>query len=193
MKIIPFLLAFLLLSASAATQSVTSLFNKITPSIVQIEFPTEEEGKPTTHVCAGFVVSSSQGLAVTAAHCVNPQADVFVDHKLSNIRKIDEIMAAVSIPAMSKPILELAKKVPPLGTPVVVVGYGYNHITVLPRFIANVEENDFGTDSAIFPGMSGGPIVDYDGKVVGIAQASNERFGIACGVIEIREFLKGIK
>ena len=38
--------------------------------------------------------------------------------------------------------------------------------------------------------MSGGPIIDMTGQVIGINQATSDIVGLACGAGEIREFLE---
>jgi S1-C subfamily serine protease len=39
------------------------------------------------------------------------------------------------------------------------------------------------------PGMSGGPVIDKDGQVVGIIQQSDQNIGYGVGVDRISEFL----
>ena len=71
-------------------------------------------------------------------------------------------------------------------------GYGYGWMQVMQRHIASLKDGDIFMDAPVAPGMSGGPIVDLQGRVVGLNQATdpNHTLTQACGVEEIRAFLK---
>lgn len=150
------------------------------------------------NVCTGFVVSASEGRVLTVAHCApdDPNVELLVDGKPSKIIRVNEALALLSMEPFSKPPLQIASDSPKVGDDVQAFGYGYGYLMVLKRAVAGyVDENnhrDVILDGAIAQGMSGGPVVGVDGKVVGINQAS-DKFGatsIVCDSKEIRKFLK---
>ena len=67
---------------------------------------------------------------------------------------------------------------------------GYGQPFNLVRHIAGLRDFDLALDGPLIHGMSGGPIVERGGKVVGIGQSSDQQTGFGCGAEEIREFLK---
>lgn len=169
-----------------------ALVARVKLSLVMVEYPDYEQNQ--THVCAGFVIDAARGWALTAKHCVPPDdsTDIVVDESIySYVVAQDEAFAIVSVPAMYKPPLELRKDDTEFGEPAVAIGYGYGQFMVLPRYVAAKQDGDFALSDQLAQGMSGGPVVDRDAKVIGISQAStlDGVIGIACGTGEIRAFL----
>lgn len=161
-------------------------------SIVRITFPaTDNEGNPQTHTCTGFVVDSARGLAVTAAHCIT-DGENFVDGEPTTVVRMKSDLALIRVPVMSKPPLRVRSDDPVLGEGIVSVGFGYGDLTVLSRGVAGYDSEDgyLYVDGPLIPGMSGGPILDARGEVVGVNQKSNSITGLACPPSEIRAFLK---
>lgn len=178
------ILAFLLICLPDSPSASQSVIDKTIRSIVEIEFAVDGE---QTHVCTGFVVDAARGQALTARHCVGNE--LTVDGQVSEVIKADETLALVKVPAMRKPPLEIRKKSISLGERVWSLGFGYGKMKVFSRAISGWVIKDVILDGPLAPGMSGGPIVDKDGKVVGVNQASNQVLGIGCGYLEIRAFL----
>lgn len=150
----------------------------------------EEPGQ--TGVCAGFVVNAPRGEAITARHCVPDDEDtlLIVDGESSTIIKENQAFALVKVKEMSKPALDLRKDKPSLGEKVITFGYGYGLYTIFQRTVAAYYNGDLLLDGPLAHGMSGGPAVDEQGRVVGINQMSDGVTASICGVGEIREFLK---
>lgn len=186
------LLSLSLVIPAHAADSVSDIFTKVLRSLVTVSYEASDD---KTHYCTGVVVDAPKGWALTAVHCVELGKDIYVDEALSSIIKVNENFALVSVPKMDKPPLALGKSVPVMGSSVISSGYAYSipGMTVLSRVIANRQGEDFGLDGPLIPGMSGGPVVDQEGKLIGINQASTEALGLACGIGEIRSFLKSVK
>lgn len=187
------LLSLLLLTALVASSCATKFsspdINKIIHSIVLIQKTTyDDKDEEQTQTCSGFVINSSKGLALTATHCVGP--DMYVDGVPSYILKINESLALIQTDPMARPPLKLADEAVKVGEPVWSFGFGFGSMTVLTRNIAALDDQDIVIGGALYPGMSGGPTVNRDGKVVGLNQASSYVVGLGCGVDEIKDFLK---
>lgn len=152
-------------------------------STVLVQSVDPEDNKPMT--CTGVMVAARR--ALTAAHCVKDDAGFIVDGEDAMVMARGESLLLVSTSSTKKP-LKLAKDLR-IQEPVLSFGFAWGEMTVLGRHVAVLHGPDFATDGPIAPGMSGGPMVNASGELVGINQASNEIIGIACGTGEIREFL----
>lgn len=157
---------------------------KVLKSIVRVAHPTDEG---SWFVCAGFMVS--QTAAITAQHCVISN-ELYVDGVESHLLKANGSLALLSaIPV--KPPVELRSSPLLLGERLKGIGYGFAELVVFERGVARVADGDFAVDGPFVPGMSGGPVIDAVGKVVGLIQSVyKDQIGIACGVDEIKDFLK---
>lgn len=142
-------------------------------------------------VCTGFVVSAAKGEALTARHCVLQDAMMTADGEPSNIVKVDEVFALITVKAMSKPPIDISKNEAKIGERVALYGFGYGSMQIIQRAVASYWDSDIVLDGPIVNGMSGGPVVNQAGKVVGLNQASTDVLGLACGAEELRKFLAG--
>jgi len=173
-----------------APKSPVQLIEETKRSMVHVSVP-QEDG---FYVCAGFVVSATKGWALTAAHCIKDSEAMMVNGEPSELIAMDEAFAVLSIKPMSMPPLDIRKSNPKLGEQVVTLGDGYGWFTAFVRHVGAITDEDhFAVDGVIIAGMSGGPVVDEDGKVVGINQAGDNAVGLMCGATEIRDFLRSIK
>lgn len=177
------LLAFLLVAASGFFTPRDIVANTLA-STVLVQSVDPEDDKPMT--CTGVMVTVRR--ALTAAHCVKGDAPLTVDGEDAMVMARSESLLLVSAGGGKKP-LKIAKELPRIQEPVMSFGYAWGEMTVLGRRVAVLHGPDFATDGPLAPGMSGGPIVNQSGELIGINQASNEVIGIACGAEEIRAFL----
>lgn len=182
--------------ATLSTRAEQRMSDRVQSSIVKI---TEEtQGEPTGE-CTGIVLAPNRVL--TAAHCMGEamqadgqtaivlKSDVFYDLAWLNVVTI-------------RPVMPLAEGTVVRGEYVSAFGYawGWDHLTML---VCRVVLVDFSpnpkmavgifTQGGYIPGMSGGPVVNQDGELVGIVQQTNEGIGFGVGTVLIRAFLLGTK
>lgn len=172
---------------AAPVLTLQQLMTKVERSTVLVTYP------ETGAVCTGFVVDAAQGWALTAQHCVvDEMGDLVVDGDVSKVLKEDGVFALVAVKVENRPPLEIRKDAPKPGAAVVSFGFGYGWMQVMPRYVSSLHLGDVFLDGTISPGMSGGPVVDYAGRVVGLNQATDPRFSLAqtCGAGEMLDFLK---
>lgn len=152
--------------------------------------------------CTGFIINSAKGQGITAKHCVvnddgSPVETLLVNGFPTEIIKTSETLALIKVNVMLGPPLDLRKDLPNKGEDVIGLGYGFGDYVVMVRHIGNPKpgfggKQDIVLDGPLAPGMSGGPVVDMDGKVVGLAQQNSPFYilSLLCGSDEIRDFLK---
>lgn len=179
-----YLLAILLISASGFFLPPRDIIAHTLASTVLIQSVDPEDDKPMT--CTGVMVAPRR--ALTAAHCVKGDAPLTVDGEDAMVMARSESLLLVSAGGGKKP-LKLAKDVLRIQEPVTTFGFAWGEMTVLGRRVAVLHGPDFAIDGPLAPGMSGGPMVNQAGELIGINQASNEVIGIACGAEEVRTFL----
>lgn len=193
------LLTFLL-AASIIASSCANIFGRlplvadVQRSIVQLVYQIDAE---TAYGCTGFVVNSSKGLALTAKHCLPPgDQPLVVDGDVTEVVKENGTLALIKVKPMSKPPLAIRTKPLIPAETVVALGYGGGQFIALTRtiaatFIMQGVPGHVALDGPLVHGMSGGPIVDLDRKVVGINQGVYfNQIGVGCGQEEIAAFLK---
>ncbi len=187
------MLPFALAPAPRTPKSPADLYTFIQPSLVEIGYLTETEGKS---YCAGFVVDAAKGWVLTAKHCVNPapEGQTYIGADVRPVLRSDELFALLSIPVMKQPPLAIRAKRPAIGEAAVAVGYGFGLPTMISGIVAAFNDDDLALDVGLIPGMSGGPMVDAYGEVIGVNQRnvvlSGGVLGVGCGVEEIRAFLE---
>lgn len=178
------LAAALLLPAGAAAadpiaaieQHQQALFSKIAPSVVYVG--------NTGSFGSGFFVSGD-GLILTNAHVIGEGEKVTVvlhDGRKAEGRVVeraadDTDLALVKIDVKNVPALKLGGGGLRVGSWVASVGHGMGGVwTFTTGMVSNIYplEGDrpvFQTQIPLNPGNSGGPIVDREGRVVGIVTA----------------------
>lgn len=185
------LAASVILSSCGNLFTRVSLYDRVTLSIVKTDYQLDET---TAYTCTGFVVDAAKGQALTARHCV-PDDDraILVNDKESAVLKKDDAFALLKVPIMSQPPLDIRAKPLPAGTEVRTFGFAKGKYVMLPRTIAALlDGGHLALSDNLIAGMSGGPVVDMEGKVVGVNQGTfvEVQLGFACGQDEIRAFLK---
>ena len=143
--------------------------------------------------CSAFSIDRAQGHYLTASHCLHiPQAEEEEEEDVPQIdgqdleilyEDVDLDLAVVKITSR-RPALKIRPNPVGLGTRVAVLGFARGRPT--PSFrtavvsILDLADNGspfVGFDNALVGGMSGGPVVDYAGKVVGVATSSKAQTG----------------
>ena len=168
-------------SKSTDEQNVIRVVRSVSPAVVLIQ---TESGLGT-----GVVIDGKQGLILTNAHVVGRSARVGVRFKstrelagrvLGTNREIDiaVVKVASSTPLPSAPLgdsdrLEVGQTTIAIGNPLgleqtVTTGV----VSAVNRRLNERQEQGFiQTDAAINPGNSGGPLLDSQGRVIGINTA----------------------
>ena len=169
-------------------EPVAAIAAAVGPAVVQIE---------TVDALGAGVLYSTDGLILTAAHVVEGETEVLIrlyDGRTfeGTVVGFDEVtdVAVVTIPGSDDlPVAELALGVDiRVGQLAVAMGspFGLDQtvtagiVSALDRVIRGVTMIQ--TDAAINPGNSGGPLVDSDGRVIGINDIIFTESGDSAGV-----------
>lgn len=203
-----FLLPFVLLAQLFSPTSYTRMVDHASASIVRItgtihlDNPLEIffYGTDTVYyVCSGFVIAPHRVL--TANHCLEDK-HLLVDGKPVSILKAEKFvdLALLSVDDTDKPVLTVRAEPVERFEKVTSIGYGYG-FTKLLATDHKVILVDYKADKSLPPmiivehpyigGMSGGPLVDMDGNVVGVIQDSSNEAGFSVNSLTIRVFLLG--
>ncbi len=183
-----FLLPFLLtgwLTAACCTLPFHSTKPSTLMSLVVVT--TTIEDHPS--LCTGFVVSVVDVL--TARHCVAEDTDVLIDGQIAHVFKVSPMLALLrSVKPIGRPILSIRATALNANDGYLTFGFGMGKLTIMQRnLLLQDEGGNIYLDGPLIPGMSGGPVVDAAGDVVGINQMTNGVLGLASGPEEIRAFL----
>ena len=171
-------------NAISSSDKVGPIVKRVLPGVVQVETP---RGKGT-----GFVIDKS-GLALTNRHVVGKFKTVKV--KLNNGeeftaevigRTSDLDVALLSIKTNNKGLNSLPlciKKSPTVGDDIIVIGNPLGLQSTITRGIVSAIRNEDGStmlqiDASVNPGNSGGPIINYNGEVLGIVTSKRVGMGI---------------
>lgn len=166
---------------------VPSFHSRVAESLVMVSFDLPGE-KDTERRCTGFQVGIASVL--TAEHCANETVEMLIDGLPTYILEKNDSFALLATTPGYKPILQLGPR-PKRGDEVWAWGFSYGEeLMAYHRYVAGYNRGHLITDATFSSGQSGGPIVDLNGKVVGVIQAGNDVVGIACTVEEIKAFVK---
>jgi len=180
---------------------------RVMRSLVHLDQP-DDKGMSST--CTGFVINSGRALALTAYHCVAGEMPFTVDGQPSYIvdAKPELDLAVVVDEAERKPDLPRRRSDVRYGTAVGAVGYGYSLLSPIFKagtvanpwvnFVAAGEDDKADaqkgpwvmTDFPFVAGMSGGPIYDIDGRVVGVVLRTDNLTGVTRPMDNIQSLTK---
>ena len=193
----------LLLTLTTSFALAAPLTSKVAQSLVQIYVASPNAPPEATALCTGFSVRLHKFL--TAAHCVEgfekfPNSFIKVDGKPGTLLLADHQidLALVESNDVDKPVIKISSDLA-RGDQVIAAGYGGGHY--YPIFTTHVvESTNYSVSTHQAPGtlfvhpfqkgMSGGPIVNENGKVVSVVQASAQIFGFGANISTIKSFLK---
>lgn len=171
---------FLFLPVSLYSQTAKDVAKKCLSSTVSIVI--EDVYRQPLSLGSGFIVEP--GKVVTNYHVINGGAGGYVilngfseKHKIFGYTVIDKVndlailsvptLSGIPLPLMSKTISEIGEQIYAIGSPQGMIG------TISQGIISGIREVDkkhlLQITAPISPGSSGGPVLNNDGQVIGIA------------------------
>ncbi len=188
-----FLAAFLLFLSNPLqlhADSWSSIATTLAKSVVYIE--------TTEGSCTGMVINAEKDYVLTAAHCDGTK--MYADHSVAEVVAKDTTkdMLVVHVKDLKRPALQLALANAKVGDEVVSYGYGYGlerpmlRVTHVADDKTDIPYEGIGGplmvyDTTFVPGMSGGPVVNAMGMIIGIVQRGTDSVGLGFGAEMIRE------
>lgn len=163
-------------------------------------------GEPhhVTGVCTGFSINETYSYFFTAYHCLNngTTTDLTIDGIPARLLYANqELDIAVITANLHKPAIHARAKALRKGEQIATLGHGYGLADTLFRagYVANPSldlsaSREFGPefvghwlmfDTSYIAGMSGGPVFDLDGKVVGVVQRADGQSGFGVNMSTI--------
>lgn len=192
---------------TAEERDVITTYERASKSVVTIQ--TLVNGRPSSG--AGVIVSTV-GHIVTSQHVVATSNRIQVslatgeryEARLVATSRDNNDLALLKIDAPhSLPALQLGNSAAArVGQRVLAIGHPFGFERTLTMGIisrVDVERNRLQTDAALNPGNSGGPLLDAQGRLLGInaaifnpSNASNIGLGFAVPVDTVRQWLEGL-
>ena len=180
--IIVVLFIFFNISRANCQESFSGIIEKIMPSVVTVNTYGKHNNK--LKVGSGFFINSN-GDVITNCHVIEKAAKIEIislDGAKYNVKKIvaenksaDIVQIATNIPPNKVHFLKISERLPKIGDRILVFGspLGFEQ-TVADGLISAIREiPTFGKiiqiSAPVSPGSSGGPVVNLNGEVVGVA------------------------
>lgn len=196
-------LLFMLTAGGMAQQPITRAVAIVQPSIVRLDMPMDidpEHQQMGSGFCTGFVVAPT--VVLTDMHCIiRSSGFIVVDEKeLVSSAVADSVqdLAVLRVDTGSKPPASFRLTAMPDDAEVYALGYGFGYDRPVST-INSVLWQHYGPDNKqiglflrgeLVHGMSGGPIFDKDGKVIGIVQQTIEGISYAQDAFHLMAFVK---
>lgn len=170
------LIAYTLHTFAADWPSAVKAADKQVPRIEVLK-----AGEDGPGICSGVVlnVEPDHGAVLTAAHCVAGKADelsITVNGRDARVAKVNALidLAVLRFEPDGEQAMALAPSVPPAGTEVCVVGYGFGISKLAVQFgrvsqAWNEETKALWISLDLLFGDSGGPAIDEQGRLIGIS------------------------
>lgn len=194
--------------AQAQTPSVdfSQIYDEVSPSVVAINVAAVRNGFPAGGSGSGFVLDN-EGHIITNNHVVEGAQDILITF-LDGTKATAEIVGLdpgsdLAVLLVDLPPQDLAELIPVtfantdelrVGQPVVAIGSPFGQrwtltqgiISALDRTITGLTQFSIGgviqTDAAVNPGNSGGPLLDAQGRVIGVNSQILSESGSSSGV-----------
>lgn len=184
------------LAPQPPAQSASEIVQK---SIVRITLTTPDDG---AYICTGFSIGPRKFM--TAAHCTIPlhffPGSVLAVNGIRAfvLAESENVDLAVIIADLELPGLKVRLTPLSIGEDVHAMGYGYgftmslttHHIVELLNY--RISDEIYPGTVFLYPfmhGMSGGPVYDANGSVVGVIQRTTNEIGYGVNVATMIEFL----
>jgi S1-C subfamily serine protease len=174
----------------------TRMIDRVSASVVFISGTADTMYGPAQYSCTGFVVAPK--IIQTAKHCIG-DAMTADGYAVTVLKTSDDTMdlALIFADTNKTPLVMVDEKLQ-RDTPVYGIGYafGWDQLTVLNDTVEfdhytpdpNVMTAGLFVIGGYIPGMSGGPVVDENGNVVGIIQQSVDKVGYGVETSTLRAF-----
>ena len=189
-RVLSAILATFLFVAPAVSSSWSSVAEKSLKSTVSLQV----QGETSSNFCSGIVIDNERDYVLTADHCVAAAAQrdyhFTVDGHTANtvLRDIPEDLAILRVEDLDKPAFKPSKLTLKRGDPIMALGFAYGLTEPQARIsnvvYPNINLNDAWCNSECIGvaidhigGMSGGPVVDKDGRLAGIVQFGDGKTG----------------
>ena len=185
------------------------VFRETAPAVVRIVVVREDDGKKKQGLGSGFFVSPN-GVLLTNYHVLRDADAIAIQRSEKPAVGVEAILgaapeqdlAALKAEGGPYPYLRLGdKQAPAVGAKVWAIGnpYGLSN-TLSEGVVSGMRENRAGdpviqTSASVNPGSSGGPLVNRDGKVVGIVagkRKSGDNVGFAIPASVADTFLQAL-
>lgn len=148
------------------------------------------------NTCTAFSINEHQGLYMTAFHCVGEyeEGDVasFAGKPLDLLFTNEKLDIAIFRSEVKRPAIRPRTSPVEVGMEVGSYGYGYGFPAPVFRtaVVSTFMRPSTGVewimlDNPLVQGMSGGPIVDRQGRLVGLNDKSDQMSGISLSINEI--------
>lgn len=191
MRVLASFVILLLFTIPAFSHDWTKTAERVMKSVVQL---TTDDGQA---FCTGWVINNKLNFITTADHCVHAATDIseiFIDGLpvMTEVYGNEAVDVAVLEVPTVRPALQPRTKPIKIGLPILSFGSEFGEpLTVRSGLVSRLISEDgyewVMFDESCVSGMSGGPVVDSDGKVVAmntniqsVLVARNAYVGLAC-------------